>query len=396
MARRCSSMAVAQCAGLALDALASARSRRCCAWRCSSAPRMVYASIRFLQEWASPLTLVELPAARLRVGLHAGHAAGAPFESRLAAGAALAPGRAAAFTLAGAGHAQRLAARATPGSSRRPRCRRAIGIKHPRIVQKAQGFMGGSFNTREFFHGRSAAWLRGVKWAFLLLVFPLPLLCLAARRGRRLRRALLALAFVLQYLGLLAERWFFLAQAQPPAEPVLPDDLLNLEAASIHDDATHAFTATAPPSLLALLVASLGVVGRRARLAERGAPGRQPGAAQAAARRLSAGHRQGRPRRRHRGVPRRSAENGPGGLRAERLDHPAREPARRATPRPCPTPGSAPRWKTSTAAPPPARARPRWKRPRCVVEDGQAGAALHARACRCKQICLACHGPPPA
>ena len=33
----------------------------------------------------------------------------------------------------------------------------AIGIKHPRIVQKSQGFMGGSFNTREFFHGRSAA-----------------------------------------------------------------------------------------------------------------------------------------------------------------------------------------------------------------------------------------------
>ena len=33
----------------------------------------------------------------------------------------------------------------------------AIGIKHPRIVQKSQGFMGGSFNTREFFHGRTRA-----------------------------------------------------------------------------------------------------------------------------------------------------------------------------------------------------------------------------------------------
>ena len=91
----------------------------------------------------------------------------------------------------------------------------AIGIKHPRIVQKAQGFMGGSFNTREFFHGRSVEWLRGVKWVFLLLVFPLPLLCLGARRRQRLD-PLLALAFVLQYLGLLAERWFFLAQAKHP------------------------------------------------------------------------------------------------------------------------------------------------------------------------------------
>ena len=44
----------------------------------------------------------------------------------------------------------------------------AIGIKHPRIAQKAQGAMGGSFNTREFFHGRSPLALRNVKWLFIL------------------------------------------------------------------------------------------------------------------------------------------------------------------------------------------------------------------------------------
>jgi DMSO reductase anchor subunit len=91
----------------------------------------------------------------------------------------------------------------------------AIGIKHPRIVQKSQGFMGGSFNTREYFHGRTAAMLRGVKWSFLLLVFPLPLLCmLAGLQAGSL--PLLAAAFALQYLGLLAERWFFFAQANHP------------------------------------------------------------------------------------------------------------------------------------------------------------------------------------
>ena len=47
----------------------------------------------------------------------------------------------------------------------------ATGIRHPRIVQKAQGAMGGSFNTREFFHGKSALMLRSVKWVFLVLVF---------------------------------------------------------------------------------------------------------------------------------------------------------------------------------------------------------------------------------
>ncbi|HSO45571.1 MAG TPA: DMSO reductase, partial [Rhodoferax sp.] len=82
-------------------------------------------------------------------------------------------------------------------------------------VQKAQGFMGGSFNTREFFHGRSAQLLRSVKWAFLLLVFPLPLLSLALGVNTA-STVLLLLAFVLQYLGLLAERWFFFAQANHP------------------------------------------------------------------------------------------------------------------------------------------------------------------------------------
>jgi DMSO reductase anchor subunit len=91
----------------------------------------------------------------------------------------------------------------------------AIGIKHPRIVQKAQGFMGGSFNTREFFHGRTVAMLRSVKWAFLLLVFPVPLFCLAMVVSQGSTSLLLA-AFAIQYVGLIAERWFFFAQANHP------------------------------------------------------------------------------------------------------------------------------------------------------------------------------------
>jgi DMSO reductase anchor subunit len=89
----------------------------------------------------------------------------------------------------------------------------AVGIKHPKIVQKTQGFMGGSFNTREFFHGRPVAVLRAVKWFFLLAAFPLPLLLLSASHGGA---GLLAAAFALQYAGLLAERWYFFAQANHP------------------------------------------------------------------------------------------------------------------------------------------------------------------------------------
>jgi len=75
--------------------------------------------------------------------------------------------------------------------------------------------MGGSFNTREFFHGRSRTFFRSIKWVFLVLAFPLPAALLAAGLWQD-APALPALAFVVQYVGLLAERWFFFAQANHP------------------------------------------------------------------------------------------------------------------------------------------------------------------------------------
>lgn len=170
---------------------------------------MVYASIRFLQEWASPLTL-------LNYGL-IGCASGATLAALLASlrAPSIAPSLSMAallLTLAAlVGRAAALArnARLRPRST----LHSAIGIKHPVIRQRAQGFMGGSFNTREFFHGRSAAALRGVKWFFIAAGFVLPALLLAAAPAAA---GVLLAAVLLQLAGLLAERWFFLAQANHP------------------------------------------------------------------------------------------------------------------------------------------------------------------------------------
>jgi DMSO reductase anchor subunit len=91
----------------------------------------------------------------------------------------------------------------------------AIGVRAPRIEQISQGFMGGSFNTREFFHGASREKLAAIKWSFLALGFVVPGLLLAA--GLVLAApALLVAAPLVQYAGLVAERWFFLAQANHP------------------------------------------------------------------------------------------------------------------------------------------------------------------------------------
>ena len=75
--------------------------------------------------------------------------------------------------------------------------------------------MGGSFNTREFFHGRSTRFLRAIRWFFLLGAFAVPALLLAAGVAGAPKPVIVA-AFIVQYLGLLAERWYFFAQANHP------------------------------------------------------------------------------------------------------------------------------------------------------------------------------------
>ena len=172
---------------------------------------MIYACLPFLQEWHTPLTVINYLLFGCASGFLLGTAWAAAQAPALVAASAL---WTAGFTLAA------LITRTTTlvrNARLRPKStvQTAIGVKHPRIAQKSQGFMGGSFNTREFFHGLPLVWLRTVKWGFLLLVFPLPLALLAA--GTALASwPVLAAAFLLQYLGLLAERWFFFAQARHP------------------------------------------------------------------------------------------------------------------------------------------------------------------------------------
>jgi len=172
---------------------------------------MIYACLKFLQEWASPLTLINY--------FLLGCASGFNLATLLAA--LLAPRFTEPLAVWAIGFTTvALVVRATM-LARNARLRpistvqSAIGVKHPKVQQKSQGAMGGSFNTREFFHGRSPGFLRSVRWAFLVFAFPVPavLVWLGATEDAVL---VLAAAFVVQYAGLLAERWFFFAQANHP------------------------------------------------------------------------------------------------------------------------------------------------------------------------------------
>lgn len=172
---------------------------------------MIYACLRFLQEWHSPLTVINF----ILLGGASGFTLAA-FYAALAAPsqAGFFAGWAFILTLLGLiGRSTSLwrNARIRPKSTMQT----AIGIKHPRIVQTAQGAMGGSFNTREFFHGRSESFLKGMKVSFLLLAFALPVLLLAFNLSYP-STLLAGVAFVSQFAGLLAERWYFFAEARHP------------------------------------------------------------------------------------------------------------------------------------------------------------------------------------
>ena len=172
---------------------------------------MIYACLRFLQEWASPLTVLNF----VLLGL----ASGATLAAALAAFEA--PALAGPFALWSIVLTLVALGMRTLALARNARLRpistlaTAIGVKHPRIVQKAAGFLGGSFNTREFFHGRTRGALRAVRAFFLLAGFAAPVLLLAAGMAGGAPAWLVA-AVLVQFAGLVAERWYFFADANHP------------------------------------------------------------------------------------------------------------------------------------------------------------------------------------
>lgn len=172
---------------------------------------MIYACIRFLQEWASPLTVVNYFVLGCASGFTLASAYAAASASPLVGGYAAA---AIAFTLLGL-FTRSASLLRNARIKHKSTLQSATGIHHPRIVQKSQGFMGGSYNTREFFHGRSRIFVRSIKWMFLLLAFALPVLLLVVGLSGAGAIAM-SLAFVVQYVGLIAERWYFFAQSNHP------------------------------------------------------------------------------------------------------------------------------------------------------------------------------------
>ncbi|NRO96635.1 dimethyl sulfoxide reductase anchor subunit [Paraburkholderia sp. NMBU_R16] len=176
---------------------------------------MIYACLRFLQEWASPFTLVNFTLLGCASGCTLATACAAWWApmlvGTLASGACVLTFAACATRLASLARNARLKPKSTVQS--------ATGIRNSKVEQKSRGFTASAFNTREFFHGQTVDTLRVVKVVFIAAAFAVPFVLTGAGAlaPRSLAAAIaLGAAFVIQYAGLVAERWFFFADARHP------------------------------------------------------------------------------------------------------------------------------------------------------------------------------------
>jgi DMSO reductase anchor subunit len=178
-------------------------------WVCTG---MIYAAIRFIREWSHPLTLWYYLLAGLgsgfvlaaTIGVATGDHGLLFFASRFAWEAIL------------VATAVRFATLARNGTVRLPSTlQSATGIRSARLTQMSMGMSAGSFNTREFSHGRTPATVARVTLAAVGAGFLLPL-ALASLAAIYLSPWLWAIALVSQAVGLIADRWLFFAQARHP------------------------------------------------------------------------------------------------------------------------------------------------------------------------------------
>jgi DMSO reductase anchor subunit len=178
-------------------------------WYCTA---MIYACLRFIREWAHPLTIWNF----ILIGL----SSGAVLACALAAShneqalLALAGPCALALTLL-AGGVRWLSLRRNASLVPVSTLQSATGISAKHLVQKSMGMSAGAFNTREFFHGASQVVVKNTKWFFIVCLFIAPSV-LALWAITQNVPSLWLVITLMQASALIPERWFFFAQAQHP------------------------------------------------------------------------------------------------------------------------------------------------------------------------------------
>ncbi len=178
-------------------------------WYCTA---MIYACLRFIEEWAHPLTIANFTLIGLASGLLLACALAAlAGDTAMLTGA----GTSALVATLAAWTTRAMSLRRNAGIRHKSTLQSATGIHSPKLVQKSMGMSAGAFNTREFFHGASQAAVQNARLGLQLLAFAVP--AALALVGLISHSAWpWVMAVLVQAPGLIAERWVFFAQAKHP------------------------------------------------------------------------------------------------------------------------------------------------------------------------------------
>jgi DMSO reductase anchor subunit len=187
-------------------------------WVCTA---MIYQCIRFIQEWAHPVTMVNFIALGFASGwfllmtLFAIWSAWLPDQaivtSQNLAGVTGFTGFLLMLSLTLKLWIWKRNRSLKPKSS----LRSATGIQQGPVRQISMGMMGGSFNTREFFHRQSNFFVANVRKLAFFGAYLIPVTLLVIATSQASLNFIIA-AFLVHLLGLMAERWLFFAESNHP------------------------------------------------------------------------------------------------------------------------------------------------------------------------------------
>jgi DMSO reductase anchor subunit len=174
---------------------------------------MIYACLKFLREWATPLTVINFVVFGIATGFSI-----ATVYAGLMGPELVKPFAVIALVATVTGLITRgmvLSRNKELRAQQSTSVQTAIGIRDPNIKQRSMGMMGGSYNTREFTHGAKESFVQNIKTIFMLTAFVIPALLHLGGLMADIY-TLYGLALLIHFTGLLAERWHFFAQVNHP------------------------------------------------------------------------------------------------------------------------------------------------------------------------------------
>jgi sulfite dehydrogenase (quinone) subunit SoeC len=172
---------------------------------------MIYVIISFIQEWATSLTVFNYVLLGLSSGFVQVTALASYFQSPLRGFYTICT----LILILAAMIVRLLSLYRNKHIKYNSTIKTALGVKDEKVRRIPQKYEIDTYSARKFFHYSNFWLIQLIKWLFLIFVFVIPffLVILGWNEGGF---GLLVAAVFIQYIGLLAERWYFFAQTNHP------------------------------------------------------------------------------------------------------------------------------------------------------------------------------------